>query len=273
MGADEDAVFQDRSLEDGDPVLELDPIADDDADVDVDAFGQDAVGADACSLAHLRLVPDPRARSDRRRGRDVSGGVDLRSLVGLGLPRQDDVAVAGRPDHRRPALGQGLQAGLQAAVERGGQRPVEEGERSEAIGLRASLPQAGTLDQAVELAQSQAAGSHLMGRALAKPEAAQATARDPSGGFQPGIVHRLQDQGQAGSVGAAEDGHTARLEDSQPFAQDVDDFPAPEMLDHVNRKDLVRAVIFERLEMVKVTEYIGLEAAPAFDHVNIDIAR
>src|SRR5438105_12012848 len=214
VGADEDAVFQDRSLEDGDPVLELDPIADDDADVDVDAFGQDAVGADACSLAHLRLVPDPRARSDRRRGRDVSGGVDLRPLIGLGLPRQDDVAVAGRADHRRPAPGQALQAGLQAAVERGGQRPVEERERPEAIGLRASLPQPGTLDQAVELAQAQAAGSHLVGRALAKPEAAQAAARDPSGGFQPGVVHRLQEQGQAGSVGAAEDGDTGRLEDS-----------------------------------------------------------
>ena len=44
------------------------------------------------------------------------------------------------------------------------------------------------------------------------------------------------------------------------------------MFHHVDRKNLIRAAIFERLEMVKVTDYIGLETAPAFDHINIDIA-
>ena len=56
---------QPRAPEDRDPVLELDTVTDDDADVDVNALPQNAFRPNAGAVSHLHLVPDLGGVADR----------------------------------------------------------------------------------------------------------------------------------------------------------------------------------------------------------------
>src|SRR6185503_5356483 len=73
-------------------------------------------------------------------------------------------------------------------------------------------------------------------------------------------------------VGTLDDHRCAGLEDARPLAQHADHFPAPEMLDHMDREHFVGACVLERLEAVQVADHVGLAAGARGRDIHIDIA-
>src|SRR5690606_12812192 len=64
IGPEKHAIFNRRAMIDGDVVLYLHHIADDDVEIDVDALANNAIGSDARSFSYLRLVPDAGSLAD-----------------------------------------------------------------------------------------------------------------------------------------------------------------------------------------------------------------